>query len=194
MNQDRLKAIKDSIVVIVDSREQRNLHLLSRLSEKGVKFMVSAMKYGDYSFFIPIYDPVKGFMEIDFKDKVVIERKAHITEISNNFTKGRIQFDTEFQKAKTDGCKVHLIIEDPKGRDKIKHRQELDKAACKDWDFIFRKTWRSQFCANSMIGSLKAFKERYNLEVIFCKKTETADKMLEIFYKAIDTYFNSEKE
>ena len=137
----------------------------------------------------------------------------------------------EFAKAKNDGCKVTLLIEDEKGRDKIRLRKELDAGLQKikqhikeyekkiknepdefirqlledekllieqklniDEEFALRKTWKSRFCANSMIAGIKTFKERYNLDVIFCKKTESADKMLDIFYKAIDTYFNSEKE
>lgn len=185
MTNDRLKAIKDSMVVVCDSREQRNMHLLEALNKKSVKFEQDTLKYGDYSFRVG---------DIDFRNKIIFERKASLSEIASNFMgKNRMRFDTEFQKAKNDGCKIVLLIEDPEGRAKIKLRQELDKSIEKDWNFIKRKTWNSEFCANAMIASIKAFKERYSLDVIFCKKTDTADKMLEIFYKAIDNYFGDKE-
>ena len=226
MTNDRLKAIKESIVVVVAGNEQSNWHIIKRLNEKGVKFMATPMKYCDYSFYIPGSKSLGIDETIFFWDKVAIERKQHLTEICGNLGDRRNQFDTEFSKAKNDGCKPVLIIEDEKGREKIKLRKELDVGLMKlrheikayenkikkeadpflrelfedekllieqklniDTDFAFRKTWRSKLYATSMIASLKAFKERYSLEVIFCKKTETADKMLEIFYKAIDDYF-----
>lgn len=226
-----LDEIKKNIIVIVDSREQKNLHVLSRLSEKGIKFMVSALKYGDYSFYIQGNEEQGIEESIFFWDKVVVERKNSLLEIAGNFCKGRTRFYQEFAKAKNDGCKVTLMIEDEKGRDKIRLRKELDVGLQKvkqhikeyekrikdepdefirqlledekllieqklniDEEFALRKTWKSRFCANSMIAGIKTFKDRYDLDVIFCKKTESADKMLEIFYKAIDSYLKSDKE
>lgn len=177
-----LVLLQDRVTVLVDTREQRNLHILQELNFLGVKFEAVALKYGDYSFF---YINDDGEIE-DFRNKCVIERKRNLEEISANFSHGRLKFYTEFQKAKNAGAKITLIVEDEEAKSKMKLRKELDKDPSSDLEFKYNKTWRTDFCGNSMIGSFKAFKERYNLNLIFCNKKETADKMLAVFFNAIN--------
>ncbi len=184
-----IEAVKRSIIVVVAGNEQSNWHIIKRFNEKGVKFMATAMKYCDYSFYIPGCKELGIEESIFFWDKVAIERKAHLTEIAGNFCKGRTRFETEFTKALSDGCKVTLLIEDEKAKDKMKLRREMDRCSEYDLDTKYRKTWRTDFKGESMIGSIKAFKDRYNLDLVFCKKVKTADVMLDVFYKAVEEYF-----
>jgi len=172
--------IKRSIVVLVDTREIRNQHILSKFSELGIRFKLKALKFGDYSFEIN---------EKSFENVCVVERKISLTEIAGNFCKGRIRFETEFAKARAEGCNVTLLIEDDKARAKMVLRRKMDKLTGIDLDKKYSKTWRSDFTGNSMIASIKAFKDRYNLGLVFCKKTKTAEALIDTFNKAIEVYF-----
>jgi hypothetical protein len=54
--------------------------------------------------------------------------------------------------------------------------------------YIYEQTWRSDFPATSMIGSIGSWKEKYNLDVIFCDKKDTAKVILESFKLFIARY------
>ena len=166
--------------IIVDSREQRNMNILSYLNENGIPWTVRKLEFGDYSF------EVKG---ISYEDKCCIERKQNLSELAGNFTKGRNRFDAEFCKGKAMGCRMLLLVEDGKAREKLKLRVQMDRAGI-DEDTKFRKTWRSRFSGNSMVGSIKAFKDRYDLELVFCNKKSTGKQIVEIFKK----YLEGEKD
>jgi len=171
------------MIILVDSREQRNQHILQKFSELDIKFKCKKLEFGDYSF------EIDG---ISFENICAIERKANLTELSGNLCQGRTRFETEFCKGLLNNCKMVLLIEDESVREKCKLRVAMDKTTI-DADTKFRKTWRSRMTGNSMVASIKAFKERYNLELVFCKKNQTANKMLEIFEREVKNYAQSEK-
>lgn len=184
-----IEAIKQSIVILIDNREQRNMHLLNDLQKIGIAWKPCTLKYCDYTFMVPKNEELEIYQDFCFSGISAIERKASLTEIAGNFCKGRIRFETEFAKANEDGCKVTLLIENEKARAKMVLRKELDKLNGFDLEKKYSKTWRSDFKGESMIGSIKAFKERYSFDLIFCNKKKTADMMLEVFYKTIEEYF-----
>ena len=76
-----------------------------------------------------------------------------------------------------------LIIEDANGREKMLLRKEKDKDSSLTAEERQKGTWRSNFCANSMIGTLKAWKERYGFDIVFCDRSDTATEMIQMFYK-----------
>ncbi len=172
----------DKIIVIVDSRERSNMNVLKYLNENNIKWIVEKLDFGDYS-----CKAALDGKEIDLRNIITIERKANLTEISNNFCRCRNQFETEFCKGLAVGCKMVLLVEDALVREKCKLRIEMDKAGI-DQETKFRKTWRSRMTGNAMTSSFKAFKERYNLELVFCKQKDTAKRMLEIFDREINLY------
>ena len=157
--------------IIIDSREQRNLHILKVLNQLGIEWMVKKLDYGDYAF------EVDG---VSYENKISIERKLTLTELAGNLTKGRNRFDAEMCRAKADNCKMVLLIEDKKAREKMKLRIQMDRAGIDD-KTKHRKTWRSNFSGNSMVGSIKAFKDRYDLDLVFCSKVRTAKEIIRIF-------------
>ena len=164
------------MIIIVDSREQRNMHILKTFNELGIAWKVKKLEFGDYSF------------EVDgksFEEECVVERKMSLSELAGNFCKGRIRFESEFCKAKSVNCKMVLLVEDLKARDKMKLRVNMDNAGI-DLETKMRKTWRSRFSGNSMIGSIKAFKERYDLDLVFCSKVRTAKEIVGVFEKYLE--------
>lgn len=157
--------------ILIDSRERKNTWITKALDQKGIEWEKRKLHYCDYSF------EVDG---VSYETKVGIERKNSLTEIASNFTKGRLQFEAEFSRAKADGCKVTLLIEDKNAKSKIATRIAMDNANI-DIDTRMRKTWRSRFTGKSMYASIKAFKERYDLDLIFCHKLATAGEILKVF-------------
>lgn len=161
------------MVIITDSREQRNQHILEKFSNLDIPFKIKKLDFGDYSM-------------AGYEDKIVIERKASLTEIAANFCKGRDRFEAEFTRATESGAKIYLLIEDGKGRDKIKLRQEMDKDKI-DMTIRHKKTWRTNFTGNSMVASIVSWKEKYKFEIIFCNKKDTG----EIISKILKQYMQN---
>lgn len=159
--------------IIVDSREQRNGLILEYFSNQGIAFKIKKLSEGDYS--------MSGF-----ENKVIVERKQSLTELSNNFTKGRMRFEKEFIRAKESGAKVILLIEDEKGRERMLERREKDKDKSLTAEQRQKGTWKSNFSANSMIGSLQKWKERYGFDILFCSRKDSGREILNIFKKYLE--------
>lgn len=141
---EELKRLSKDIIVLVDSREKKNAHILDYFKKQGVSYQVSKLEYGDYSFMIPA---AAAGEDIYFHKDLCIERKASLEELSGNFTRERERFEKEFLKAGNDGAKVYLMIEAPGGYSDIighKYRTDLTPAAF----MASLKTWEHQFNTN----------------------------------------------
>lgn len=135
------------LVVITDSREQVNDYLISWLDKHKIPHQSRALETGDYSAMLGDYT---------FEDEVVIERKANLDEIAGNFTAGRERFEREMLRAKANGIKVFLIVENA------------------SWSDIFLHNYRSDLKPQSFIATLLSWQARFNLTITFCKPEETA--------------------
>ena len=153
--------------IITDSREQKNQHILEKFSNKNIPFKVKKLDFADYS--------IEGF-----ENKVAVERKSGLNELTNCFCSGRKRFAAEFERAKEAGAKMYLIVEDEQGKDKMIARQEME-AQGELTEKQQNKTWRGKFRASSMIASLSSWKVKYDLEIIFCNKKKSGEKIIEIF-------------
>ena len=107
-----IKKLLKSMVVLVDSREKKNGHILEYFDKQNIAYEVTSLNYGDYSFYIPAEAAGE---DIYFHRDIVIERKASLEELSGN-----------------DGCKIYLLIEAPGGYSDIighRYRTEMKPAA-----------------------------------------------------------------
>lgn len=141
---DEIKKLTKSIVVLVDSREKANRHILDYFDKAGVSYKVSKLEYGDYSFMFPASAAGE---DIYFHRDIVVERKASLDELSGNLAQGRERFEKEFLKAGNDGAKVYLMVEAQGGYSDIishKYRTEFTPAAF----MASLKTWESRFGCN----------------------------------------------
>jgi len=82
---EKEKFIKN-VVVICDTREQKNSHILSAFDSMGVRHEVRKLHFGDYSFICE---------NNDFTLSCIIERKANINEVWQNVTTDRERFEKE---------------------------------------------------------------------------------------------------
>ena len=138
------------MVILVDSREKKNGHILEYFNKHGIAYQVEKLEYGDYSFMIPASAAGE---DIYFHRDIVIERKASLEELSGNLAQGRERFEKEFLKAGNDGCKIYLLIESSGGySDIIGHR------------------YHTELNPVAYMASLKTWEHRYNCDVQFVNK------------------------
>lgn len=141
---EQIKGMLKQMVILVDSREQKNGHILDYFNRQGIAYEVEKLDFGDYSCRIP--DTAAG-QSIYFHDSIVIERKNSLEEISGNFSKGRERFETEFLKARNAGAKIYLMVEDPRGFTGVimgSYKTGMKPAAF----MASLKTWEHRFDAN----------------------------------------------
>lgn len=145
------------LTVICDSREQINENITGYLDSKKIPHITRKLDTGDYSAMI-------GDMTLEHD--VVIEKKNGLDEIAGNFTVDRQRFEDEFTRAKAEGLKVFLLIENA------------------TWSDIFLHNYRSKLKPQSLIASLLSWQVRFNITVTFCKPSETGQIIHGILYYA----------
>lgn len=148
------KKLKE-LVVIADSREQVHQLIIFWLDKHNIQHKSRALETGDYSVMLG---------DATFEDEVVVERKANLDEIAGNFTNGRERFEREMIRAKAGGIKVFLIVENA------------------SWTDIFLHNYRSELKPQSFAATLLSWQARFNLTVIFCKPSETAQIIYSTLY------------
>ena len=175
---------KCKIKMIVDSREKCNQHITGIWQAKGIDYYIKdkGLKTGDYS--IAVKTPAGEV--ISFEDKVVIERKACLTELCGNLTDnrdsaGKNRFIRELERAKKNNIKLILLIEDEKGYDK----------ALKGF---FREDKPSKMNSNGFIGMLMAYKARYDFEIVWLDKELSASYMYKLLYYEAREYLKNMNE
>lgn len=164
---EELKKLTKSMVILVDSREKQNSHILSYFDKQGITYQKEKLEYGDYSFYLPA--AVAG-EDIYFHRDLVVERKASLEELSGNLAQERERFEKEFLRAGNDGCKVYLMVEAAGGYSDIiahKYRTEFTPAAF----MASLKTWESRFDANvQFIDKQYAGYYIYSTFCYFCRE------------------------
>lgn len=179
--------------IVIDSRERSVNHILKRFDEgfeerpshhdmyrgkkstqsKPVKYYVQekGLKVGDYT--IAIQLPNKE--QINFKDKVVIERKADLNELCCNLfdTKdenGMTRFERELARAKEQGIKVYLVVEQTDIHSKILSSKH------------FRYDKASKVTPKSFNAMLMALCSRYNINVWYTDKKDSGRLIHDLLY------------
>ena len=149
-------ALKE-LSIIVDSKEKVNQHILKYFDSKGIKYHVRNLETGDYSAMIG---------DMTMEHEVFVERKANLTEICGNFGQNRERFEREFLRAKADGAKPFLLIEDD------------------SLDDVYLGNYRSQMSPKSLIASLLTWQTRFNVTIMFCNKQNSGRLIYGILYYA----------
>lgn len=140
------------IVVLVDTREQENQHIIDYFNANKISWKKQALDYGDYSAMLPKNEELGLPFDITLEHSISLERKNSLNEISNNLSNKRAQFEVEFEKARRDKAKVYLLIENA------------------SWDNIFSREYETMFNANSFYNSLLSFENKHNLNIHFIRK------------------------
>ena len=155
-----------NIKILVDSRDKSNEHILTIFDKKGIEYYKpeNGLKTGDYSVAIQLEDDTV----IDLRDKIVIERKNSLEELSTNITKHRERFANELQRAKDNNTKFILMIE-----------------GVRWYEDLLEGNYNTFTHKNSYLASIMAFKSRYGIEVIGIDRKYVASYIYkELYYFA----------
>lgn len=145
---------KENIVILVDSREKANKHILDIFDKEGIQYRVEALESGDYTFELQAIPELDIPHTMDFRQDVMIERKNSLDEISSNFTRGRERFNDEFGRAWA--VKKYLLIENG------------------SYEKILNHEYRTEYNSKSFFASLLSFDARYDLHICFADKETSA--------------------
>lgn len=152
-----IKTILKKMVILIDSREQKNQHVTKYFDSKKIPWRTHKLDFCDYSALIPAIPELGIDRDLYFDKEVAVERKAHLEELSQNLAQKREQFNNEWLRSQD--CKKFLIVE--KG----------------SYDDIIDHKYNTEFKSESYFASLLSFEHKYNLRVMFVGK-ENAGKYI----------------
>lgn len=152
-------------MIFVDTREQANTHILRDFQRLGVEYVDTVLEAGDYA---------------STESNVVVERKKNLTEFAGNCGKGHQRFKRELERAKDIGVKVVVLIE-----------QDITYEEMRAWTNPKGKvTYRTlvsgvkkpiyPMSGEQMAKICDSWVTKYDLEIRFCSKRETAKTILKI--------------
>jgi ERCC4-type nuclease len=156
MTPFEIKHTLESMVVLVDTREQDTPALHRRLEGLSCPFEREKLESGDYSCRFILPDGTAHRLN------VAVERKMSLDELCSCFTRGRPCFAREFYRAKLAGMKLHLLIE------------------CGSWDHALSGKYRSRFSPEALSASMLAWSARFQSGIFFCKPENTGKLIFKI--------------
>lgn len=107
-----LKKALDSLVVVVDSREQDNKHILDFFNSKGISYKKVKNDFGDYTAMIPAGTIDMFTSDIYFDRDIAIERKNSIDEIAGNLKEDAARLKKELAHMNMYEIKYFFFVED----------------------------------------------------------------------------------
>lgn len=156
-----LDKLLKSIVILCDTREQKNEHITSYFDNNNIRREEMALKYGDYAFYIPKNDELGIARDIYYNGEIVIERKGSLEEISGNLTGDRQRLEDEFLRSR---AKIILMIE------------------ATGYDQILKHGYKTELNEKAFIASLFSFKYRYDIDIQFIGKDNAGKFIYNTFY------------
>lgn len=156
-----INEIVHEATIIVDSREKENKHITKYFEDKGIKWAVEKLDYGDYSIRVDL--PTTN-RPLYLTDHISIERKANLNELSGNLTHNRDRFVAEFERAKG---KIYLLIENA------------------EYEDIEKELYTTKFNKKAFRASLEAFEQRYNINIHYQKDTNVTGYWI---YRTLTSY------
>lgn len=144
-----MQALLKSITIVVDTREQANLHITDYFDKCDILYIERALKFADYSFICPAMPEIGLIEPASFEQRIVIERKSGLIELSGCLAQSRERFERELEKARVAGTKLILLVENG------------------NYEKILKHEYRTDLNEKSYIASLFSFQARYNVEIQF---------------------------
>ena len=188
--------------VIVDTREKQVNHILNKFDEgfenkpshhdmyKGKKSTFTepiayykqekGLKTGDFTICVQL----PNNCQINFQDKIVIERKKDLNELCCNLfdkkdSEGLTRFERELVRAKEQGIKVILLVEIDNMHSKIMNSKH------------FRYDKASKVSPKSFNSILRSLQARYDISIEYCEKNQSARLIHDILYYHAREYLKS---
>lgn len=155
------KQIIDSMVILVDTREKVNEHIVDFFEKKKIPYKKKALDKGDYSFYIAKNAELGIIKDVYFDNEIVIERKASLEELSGNLTQNRDRFEHELSLA-------------PKNKVLLLENCNFDDIVDGNYDTKYNK--------KSFLASMFTFWHRYNLPVFFIPDIQYTPVFIKLYF------------
>ena len=141
-------------MLICDSREKKNEHILRYFDRHGIEYEIRKLDYGDY---------------MTENGTVTIDRKQNLSEVCHNLmlASDKRRFMNEVRGAKEHGLEFVLLIEHG---GKIHSIEDV-----KDW-----KNKYSKVPSVVLMNALHKLSVQYNVRVEFCSKISTGRRIIEL--------------
>lgn len=171
------KLLAENIVILYDTREQENKHILDYFNSKKIKYKRQKIDEGDYTAIITARPEMGIHRDLYFR--VGVERKNSVDELAGNLsekadTRDDIRFERELIRAKAKKIKMFLIIEEFNGMQIIR-----DGA------------YRSNYGSKAFIGKLSSLQVNYLNGTIFAKSIDTGYEIYRILYYSIRDFLKN---
>lgn len=156
----KIQECLDSMIILVDSREQPSDRAEKRYKAFLCPYRREKLDYGDYS-------AVFNLNGSEVKINASIERKMNLEELSSCLTHDRDRFRREFERAAADHASMYLLVENA------------------SWENLINGKYQTQFNKKAFFASLTAWIVRYNLKPIFCKQEMSGVLIYQILYREL---------
>ena len=115
------KELLSNIVIIHDTREQENGHILEAFDKKKIAHEERKQETGDYNFYVKANAELGFLRDTYFTDELFIERKNSLDELAQSLLAER--FHNELKRAKNRKWK-YLICENASWEKILKHEYQ----------------------------------------------------------------------
>lgn len=151
------KAILENMIILVDSREQKNSHIIDHLDDYKFLHQQKKLDFGDYSFKLGRYT-LESYFAIERKNSLdeLIQNSIERDTANNNINR----IERELLRAKEAGAYLEIMIEENALVD------------------IFNNEYSSSMTINSVLGKINKYKFLYDCNVQFV--SNPYQKILEI--------------
>ena len=160
-----------SMVILYDTREHETQALRDRLAGFSCPAERRKLDYGDYS--VQYTDLGGNIVPLDHV--MSVERKMSLDELCACYTSGRERFRREFERARLDGAKIHMIVENA------------------TYEKMFGGNYRSRLNPNALTASHLAWAERYRIQLHFCRPETTGKLIYKILYYGLKVYLEQKE-
>ena len=142
-------------MIIVDSREKKNSHILKYFITHDIDYVVQKMDVADY--------------QIQGKDNLVIDRKQNLDELARNLTNrsDHARFWKEVRRAKEKNIKMIILCE---------HGGQIkDIKSVADWHSKY-----SPVSGRHLMEEIYRVHIAYGVDFLFCDKRSTGKRIIEL--------------
>lgn len=168
------RILKRNAVIVVDTAEQENSHIIKGFEEKKIKYSIEKIHLGDYTIKIAANEETKPLgieKDLYFDRKFVIERKNSLGELAGNFTTDRPRITKEFAQMKAYGIKCYLYLEDANFLENLR-----------------TENYHSKMKNTSLNKSLRRFISRFDLNFRAIKKEEMWTEINQTLLAELEEY------
>lgn len=154
------KLLKENFMILYDTREQVNEHILSYFDKKKIPYKKQKIDEGDYTAIITARPDMGIYRDLYFN--VTVERKNSVDEFAANVCEKKDDYrdnarlERELERAKTKGTMVFLVIEDKDGKENI-----------------IKGNYRTNISCQALWGKLNSLEVKYLHGVIFTSKEDS---------------------